>query len=346
MANAVRLSCCLQSVISTVICSSNQGMLKEKIRQQQNGILLYGLTPPKQKTSQEKIQEIAQKQIERLQNLGIDGLILYDIQEETERTKEERPFPFLPTLDPSDYHQNYLNPLALPKIIYRYIGKYSETHFSNWLLKTKATEDYAVFVGAASKKQTTQLTMSQAYHLRRKINPALILGGVAIPERHLVKNDEHVRVYNKIEQGCEFFVSQAVYNIEATKNFLSDYYYFSQKHQKTMVPIIFTITPCGSLKTLQFMKWLGIHVPQWLENELQYSADILNKSVQLSKRIFQELWEFGIEKNIPIGCNIESISIRKIEIEASIQLLQEIKEIFATSLIEQPKARTQATKLP
>jgi hypothetical protein len=35
--------------------------------------------------------------------VGIDGLVLYDIDDESDRNPNERPFPFLPTMDPAKY---------------------------------------------------------------------------------------------------------------------------------------------------------------------------------------------------------------------------------------------------
>lgn len=97
-----------------------------------------------------------------------------------------------------------------------------------------------------------------------------------------------------------------------------------REHNILLAPIIFTLTPCGSVKTLQFMKWLGISIPRWLENELTQSEDILQKSVHFSEQSFRELQSFAAEKNIPIGCNIESVAVRKVEIEASIELLRRV----------------------
>ena len=68
-----------------------------------------------------------------------------------------------------------------------------------------------------------------------------------------------------------------------------------------MVPIIINLTPCGSIKTLEFMKWLGINIPKWLENDLINSVDILEKSIILSKLLFDELFDFALEKEIPLG---------------------------------------------
>ena len=64
---------------------------------------------------------------------------------------------------------------------------------------------------------------------------------VTIPERHIKYSNEHIRVVDKMKNGCRYFISQAVYNLEASK-FLSDYYYYCEILGDTMVPIIFTLT--------------------------------------------------------------------------------------------------------
>ena len=300
-------------------------MLADKIKNKESGIVLYGITPPKKGTSLEKIEEIATRQMERLQGLNIDGLILYDIQDEKSRTSQERPFPFIETLDSFSYSRDYLSDLAVPKVIYRSVGKYSEAELSKFIEDAAVQKDLTVFVGAASKSQEVTLSMKGAYDLKQQVDQALLLGGVTIPERHQAKGDEHIRVFNKIAQGCSFFVSQGVYDVNASKNFLSDYYHYGREHNIPLVPILFTLTPCGSVKTMEFMKWLGISIPRWLENELKHTSDILQKSVDISEQNWLELKDFADENGIPIGCNIESVAIRKVEVDASIELLQRIQ---------------------
>ena len=305
-------------------------MLIDKIVQKKSGIITYGITPPRQTCSHEKIVEITNRHMERLNGMKIDGLVIYDVQDEKARTSAERPFPFLPTLDPDCYYKEYLDKLTLPKIIYKAVGKLDETSLIQFIKDNADQDVLAVFVGAASSNQKTVTKLEDAYRINAECRSGLTLGGVTIPERHLANHNEHLRVIKKIENGCTFFISQAVYNLEASKNFLSDYYYFCQEAETDMAPILFTLTPCGSLKTLEFMKWLGINIPRWLQNELQNSEDILDKSVDILKRQFAELFDFAIEKKIPIGCNIESVSIRKVEIERSVQLVEEIREIFGS----------------
>lgn len=300
--------------------------LIEKIKSRSSDIILYGITPPKKGTSEEKITEISARQVERLQNQNVDGLVLYDIQDEKSRTDEERPFPFMETLDCYDYSQQHLQNLEIPKIIYRAVGKYSETELTDFLTEANPEENLTIFVGAASKSDEVTVSISDAYKIRSQVESDVLLGGVVIPERHQSKGDEHLRVFEKIAQGCSFFVSQGVYDVNASKNFLSDYYYYGKENNIPLVPILFTLTPCGSAKTLQFMKWLGISIPRWLENDLIHSNDILQRSVDVSEQSYRELKEFADEKGIPVGCNIESVAIRKVEVDASIELLERVSK--------------------
>lgn len=309
-------------------------MLKQKILNKQAGILTYGLTPPKANHTPEKISEIAEKQIERIRDLAIDGLLVYDIQDEADRIGDERPFPFLQTVDSTVYANTYLQELQIPKIIYRCVGKYSKSEMAEWVTAENEQDKFSVFVGAASKNQQVHLSLPEAYQMCAELTPDLLLGGVLIPERHSKYHDEHLRMIDKMNKGCRYFISQAVYNVETTKNVLSDYYYYCQTHQADMVPILINITPCGSVKTLEFMKWLGVNIPKWLENDLMNSQDILEQSVTLSKQIFEELLDFAVRKGIPLGCSVESVSTRKVEIEASIQMVKDIQELFNHSLAD------------
>lgn len=303
-------------------------MLQNKIKNKQSGILLYGLTPPKIDVDENKLISIAKKQISRLVNINLDGLILYDIQDESSRTDTPRPFPFSPTLSPEVYSKKYLQILAIPKIIYKSVVKYTPNELEKWIQENENEISLSVFVGSPSKTQQNNLSLIQAYDIKQNTQSSLLLGGVTIPERHNKKGDEHLRIIQKTQKGCSFFVSQCVYSINNTKDFLSDYYYYCSEKNIDMVPIIFTLTPCGSIKTLQFMEWLGVEIPKWLKNDLLHSTNILEQSVELCKTIAHEIIEYCLPKNIPFGFNIESVAIRKEEIDASIELLQYLEHLL------------------
>lgn len=301
-------------------------MFSSKLKDGGTPIELYGICPPKVDTERVKVAELAQKLIERIGHLQLDGLVVYDIFDETTRTTEKRPFPFIETINPASYTETYLRSLPIEKIIYRATSKYTPDQLSSFLLQSKSSSISTVFVGAASGKQRVTMTLPEAYECHMRVNAPIPLGGVLIPERHTIGGNEHQRVFRKIDSGCQFFISQGVYNADASKNFLSDYYFTGQEEEKKLVPIIFTFTPCGSLKTLEFMKWLGISLPRWLENELIHSSDILEKSIDICETIWQELSAYAQEKKIPLGFNVESVAVRKVEIEASLELVKRLQK--------------------
>ncbi|HTV71887.1 MAG TPA: hypothetical protein VMF90_25420 [Rhizobiaceae bacterium] len=72
---------------------------------------------------------------------------------------------------------------------------------------------------------------------------------------------------------------------------------------------------------------LGIAFPRWLENDLRFAKDPLETSLRLCARIFEEVWDYAETKGIPVGVNVESVSIRKDEIDASVESFRRLRRI-------------------
>jgi len=310
--------------------------MRPLIEQRRAGILTYGITPPKLGYSAEKRAEVAARQRDRIGALPVDALVVYDIQDESVRTPDERPFPFLPTVDPVTYAYEDLGDLHLPKVVYRSVAPHDPKTLAESLRRIEAEHGLCVLVGSPSSRQPSALSLTEAYALHQREFPALPLGGVLIAERHQDRHDEDRRVLRKLDRGCSFFITQAVYSAVASKNVLSDLYYRSQELERPLPPILITLSPCGSEKTLDFMRWLGIAIPRWLENELRHARDILQTSVDLCCEILADLSAFAKAKQIPLGCNIESVSLRKAEIEASVELVHRARALLGDALTATP----------
>ena len=286
--------------------------------------MLFALTPPRLKTATDRVAEIAETTMERLLPLGLDGLILYDIDDESSRNPSERPFPFSPTLDPAEYFDKYLAAWPTPVILYRAVAKYGLDDLGSWLSSQDTARVMTVLVGAPSAGAATAVSLSQAQDLRRHLSPDLLMGGVAIPERHSRRSDEHLRLVAKQEAGCRFFVTQVVYDVNAAKNLVSDYKYHCAAAGIDPVPIVFTFSVCGSMKTLEFLRWLGVDVPRWIENDLRHASDTLATSQEQAYSAAVELTSYCRGLGVPVGINVESVSIRRVEIDASVNLARRL----------------------
>ena len=299
--------------------------LQRRIISLRGEFLLFALTPPRLSTTAEKAQEIADITFERLDPLGVDGLILYDIDDEADRNPAERPFPFLPTMDPADYLDRHLRSWRTPVVVYRATAKYTEEELRDWIGSQDTANRLAVFVGASSREKRVTTTLRRAQQLRTEVGPDLLLGAVAIPERHTRKGDEHLGLVAKQEAGCSYFVTQVVYDVNAAKNLVSDYAYECRDRGLDPIPIVFTMSVCGSMKTLEFLRWLGVDVPRWIENDLRHAEDTLDASLEHAEATALELMSFCRRLGVPFGINVESVSIRRVEIEASVRLAEGLR---------------------
>ncbi|TLV03929.1 methylenetetrahydrofolate reductase [Dyadobacter luticola] len=303
-------------------------MFLEKIKSGESGVILYGITPPKAGTTPERVAEIAEKTLERLSSLDIDALVVYDVQDESARTSEERPFPFINALDPLTFASEHLGGLNIPKIIYRPAGKFSAEELESWLEDLHNQQFYPVFVGVPAPDFPVKTSLPQAYKIWEKHQETSVIGAVTIPERHKVLKDEDVRILDKMTCGVSYFISQCVFDLEYAKQVIEDLSNTCKNKEIAPPTIIFTITACGSAKTLDFMGWLGIHIPDHIQEELKAAEDMLEKSVGICLNIASELTAYCVERGIPFGFNIESVAIRKSEIEASIEMARSIGQML------------------
>ncbi len=304
------------------------GPSQELLRRAEHGVLLYGMTPPRLTTTPEQADEIARATLTRLESVALDGLIVYDVDAEGDRSPDPRPFPFMPMMDPAEFLGRHLSGWSGPVIVYRAVGKYTEAELGGWLTEVDVDRVLTVLVGAASRQQAVKTRLTDAYRLHAALERRPWMGGVCIAERHAGTGQEHRRMLSKQQDGCDFFVSQVCYDLDHIRDLLSDYAYSCRDEGMTPRPVILTLAPCGSMKTLEFMSWLGIDVPRWLRTEMTRSEDPLTESYDQCLINARTLIGFCRRLGLPFGINVESLTNRKLEIEASVDLAREISDLL------------------
>lgn len=313
------------------VAGRSRGALPERIARRDSGLLMLGMTPPRRSLDSDQRQRVADAMLGRLSSIDLDGLVLYDIADETERNPGERPFPYLPTMDPADFYAEHLSAWSRPVIVYRCVGKYPGADIDSWLRAQDPSTVASVFVGAPSRTAPTRTDLATAQTLWSEVRPELSLGGVAIPERHSRRRQEHERLIAKQRNGCSFFITQVVYDTNAAKDLVSDYHYGCLGAGVEPVPIIFTLSVCGSIRTLEFLRWLGVDVPRWMENALAHASDTLQESYDLCLTTARDLAAFCGTLGMPFGFNVESVSNRRAEIETTVRLAAEVRRLIPWS---------------
>ena len=304
--------------------------LEAKFPDPRQAVLLYGTTPPRAGSADEAVRGVGTKLVERLQRVPLDAVVVYDIQDESGRTTEQRPFAFTGTVDPRTYSRLIRELSAKPTITYKCVGLMDESGWDSWL--AESARDYAIrflsIVGRPVSGAGYPLALSRAIRLASEHRAGFSVGAVVIAERHSQQRSESARMLAKSLQGCTYFISQTVYQPHATERLLRDYLRDCRGAGVEPRRVILTFSPVGREKTLAFLNWLGVRVPEETARSIFGAANPLAQSIEICRANLRRILERAYHAGIPLGVNVESVSINRDEIDASIDLAHALKEIL------------------
>jgi hypothetical protein len=302
--------------------------LKSKLLDPAQTVLLYGTTPPRLDTPDEQVSAAAGKLAARIAALPLDGVVVYDIQDETGRTQLPRPFPFMHTIDPRQYSMQLMQSTGLPAITYKALGNLDESGWRAWLSESQRIGFISV-VGRPTSGVRYPLPLSKAIRTAATHPAGFTIGGVVIAERHTVQRSEAARLLAKGIEGCAYFISQTVYSARPTQRLLRDYLRDCRGAGSEPRRVVLTFAPCGREKTLAFLRWLGVNVAPDTERAILGAADPLRKSIEICRDNLRRILDEPYAGEIPLGVNVESVSINRDEIDAGIDLFHALRAVLA-----------------
>lgn len=294
-------------------------------------VFLYGTTPPRLGTSEAQVVEAAEKLATRLAPLPLDGIVVYDIQDEAGRTAIPRPFPYIQTIDPCRYSAFLKARTGRQAIAYRALGTLDEAGWRGCLSEARQVHgvEFLSVVGRPTSGIRYPLSLSQAIRIAAEPSTGLSVGGIAIAERHTAERSEAARLLAKGMEGCSYFISQTVYQAAPTERLLADYLRDCRGAGVQPRRIVLTFSPCGREKTLAFIRWLGVNVSPETERAILGAASPLAKSIEICRDNLRRILDQPYAGALPLGVNVESVSINRDEIDASIDLFHVLREALA-----------------
>lgn len=304
--------------------------LKDALTDPQRFVMLYGTTPPRASAPADKVLGAAARLAERLDGLPLDGLVVYDVQDESGRTSEPRPFPFLPTVDSPHYAKLLRQLTGKPAITYKCVANETEGSWPVWL--DQASEQYSVrylsLVGLASSRHARScIPLGRASEIATAHHAGFVLGGVTIAERHGDGRSESRRMIEKVRRGCRYFISQGVYDAEASVRLLSDYARDCAEHGVAPQRVVLDFVPVGRPQTMAFIRWLGIAIPDATAAAILDDPAPLSRSIAVCREVLRRILDQPYADTIPLGIAVESVSINRDEIAASIELVEALREV-------------------
>jgi len=121
---------------------------------------------------------------------------------------------------------------------------------------------------------------------------------------------------------------QTVYSARPTQRLLRYYLARLPRARQRAAPRGAHLPPCGREKTLAFLRWLGVNVAPTPERAIPGAADPLAKSLEICRdnlRASSTTYVGAIRSAV----NVESVSINRDEIDASIELFHALREVLA-----------------
>lgn len=301
--------------------------LRARLLDASRPVFLYGTTPPRAGSSPEQVFNAAEKLGERLRRAPVDGVVIYDIQDESGRRAQPRPFPFVGTVDPRAYSSLLSERTGFSPITYKALGELDERGWRDWLDETaQANLRLISVVGRPTSGVRYALSLARAVRLAAEHPARFTVGGVAIAERHTEVRSEAARLLAKGVEGCAFFISQTVYHAPPTQRLLADYLRDCRGAGVEPRRIVLTFAPCGREKTLAFLRWLGVNVPPEAAQAILGAARPLERSIALCRDNLRRILDGPYAGAVPLGVNVESVSINRDEIDASVELFGVLRE--------------------
>lgn len=310
-----------------------EALLRGRLQDLRHFLFLYGTTPPRADASPDRWAQAAERLAARVAGRPLDGLVVYDVQDESARTPTPRPFPFHPAGDPRVYAGQLWELTGVPVIAYKCVTDFDEAGWLAWLRET--VSDYRLaalsLVGAATPTLPPgALSVDRALELASAQAGTPPLGGVVIAERHSPSFDESLRLLHKAAAGCEYFISQIIYQSEPTIRLLHDYLAACERAGVAPKRIVLTFAPFGRPKTAEFLRWLGVAIAPEIERAILEAPDPFSRSIQVCCDHLRTILDEGFAERLPLGVNVESVSTHPDELAASWELFDALRETWAT----------------
>lgn len=313
--------------------------LCERLADPSRPVFLLGDVPPGEGTPPGKCQDIANKFLQRSRPLAKDGFIVYDIQDEPGRTDIDRPFPFRRVMDSSAHAALLARSSGKECLVYKCVA---DPKFDSWLQTAKTTHGHGALnlVGRASSGGKYEgPTIGEAMQ-KVASEDGIDFGCVCIAERHTFESakargksypTEHMNMIRKQKAGAKWFISQAVYDAEPTIRLLKDYAAVCKEAGLTPQKVVLTFAPVSRKKTMNFIKWLGVRVPEDAEEHILSAEKPVEKSIAILCGLLRQILSECAGVGIPLGVSCESVSIFKSEIDGVHELFRQLQCILLDS---------------
>ena len=300
-------------------------VLKERLRK---GPIFFSALPPPRRASPSYVYASIERLQEGLSRLPrVCAVNLPEIVDENHLG-----LPFYRTYDPRVFSQMIRKSLDIEAVVNKVVVHlHSHGDFLRWAKETVSKYEVhnIVLVGGSSHLRKypgpnvleAEGILSHLFH--SKGIESGISGCVTIPSR----DGEAERLFAKTLAGAFFATTQILYDTRAVKNLLLRYDALCRTHGVEPATVLLSFAPIHDDGDLEFVRWLGIDIPESVESSvLSDGDDSVSSSIKLAMRLYREVLLYTRRKHIrvPLGVNVEEVS--RHNIEAALELASQVSK--------------------
>ncbi len=308
---------------------------------------LFEIVPPVVGNKEKRLHKHIHYIDQMFREIKVDALNLPEIQDESKKCeKGKRISPYKKRVNPRDYAAALARRFDTEFIINQVCVKRSPQKLEEMMLETHDDFNFknVVLVGGESSDTTydglsvTESNKLLNHYLNRgrlrhhkvvdEIDPTdFNIGNICIPTRRRNDFDEPERMMKKFLSGADFFTSQIIMESETPVSLLKDFCDLLEQENKEPPMIFWSFSPISSKKDINFLRWLGVYIPELTEKLILGSKDSVAASVVVAQSVWEKLNDFNeqLPVSFPMGINISIMGLRNFE--NGVQLAKDLNMI-------------------
>ncbi|MGA8276269.1 MAG: hypothetical protein WB789_04540 [Thermoplasmata archaeon] len=134
-----------------------------------------------------------------------------------------------------------------------------------------------------------------------------VVGNIAIPHRA----DEASRMLRKTKAGVVFLTTQLLFEAQGIIDAVREYGRMCREGGVVPATVILSFAPLGDEDDIEFVRWLGAHLPEDVEQALLQDEQALSRrTVELALSVWTEVVAATASAGVPLGVSVEQVSAR------------------------------------
>ena len=299
--------------------------IKDKIKRPRRPVVAYEILPPRQKDG--TLNSYAANISSLLSQTHIDAINIPEVRDEVARG--DRPVKNQIRAEPREFGKLLQDIVGIEAIVNRVVVHQELEKEMEWFEETYNNYEIENLIAVGGESRKIKYPGPSVNKALKTIKDSskldILCGGISIPSRE----KESLNLIEKSYNGSEFFTTQVLYDSSKVIKMISHYQKRCDEQKTFPRRLLLSFAPVSSKKNIEFLKWLGVEIPDDTESFLnENEKNMVERSMEISVNVLEKTLSFLNESNIvvPIGLNVEHIM--SYNFQASIEMLQELARIY------------------